>query len=57
MATRKSREKPANDNAGERKYKPAVSFPLPFDQAIEGLLAVKPDAPEKPAEKKGKRKA
>jgi hypothetical protein len=25
-----------------RKYEPKVNIPLPFDKAVEGLLAVKP---------------
>jgi hypothetical protein len=47
-------------NEGERKRKrlPPVRIPLPFEQAVEGLLAVDPKKPvaPKPPKKKPRRK-
>jgi hypothetical protein len=37
-------------SAAQRK--PPVRIPLPFDTAVEGLLAIKPSAKKKPAVRK-----
>jgi hypothetical protein len=40
--------------SGSKKKLPPVSIPLPFDKAVEGLLAVDPKSPiaSKPSAKK-----
>jgi hypothetical protein len=47
-----SRGKPAES---DRKYQPPVSIPLDFERAVEGRLAVKPDADQKGDEEPGKK--
>jgi hypothetical protein len=45
MSAKKKARKVSTAKVG-RNYQPKVALPLPFDQAIEGLLAVKPEKRE-----------
>jgi hypothetical protein len=45
------KRKPAKDREKTPERLPPVAIPLPFDKAVEGLLAVKPE-PKKPSKPK-----